>query len=212
MYTKEKKYIYFPQLHLKHFLFLFFFIVSFIKKTAQALFEKNQRIAIEFLKLYMYDIGDMLSIIPYIIMKKRMKNQKIEDKANKTDSIKELWSIEYIYTNEEGNKIHWKIIRNIFFFSVVDFIAQIVSVIYLVVKEGHKLSVKQANLNTILIFNIIFIIIFSTCILHTKFYRHNLFSFSLDILCLVILTVIDIKKIYDDQGDNITMSIIYILI
>ena len=72
--VKRKKYLLFPKLHLKHLLFLFFFIVVCMKKGVQIYFEQNQRIAIEFLKLYMYDIGDMFTIIPYLIVKKRIKN------------------------------------------------------------------------------------------------------------------------------------------
>ena len=208
MYSKNKKYIFFPKLNLKHLLFLFFFIVSFIKKTAQTYFENNQKIAIEFLKLYMYDMGDMLSIIPFIILKLRSKTQKLEkNELNKTPT-----NIKYIFNDEEQKKKGLKAYINIFLFTIIDITAQISPVIYYVVKEGHKLAVKQANLNTTLIFNIIFIIIFSYFILHTDFYRHHLFSFSLDILCLIILTVIDIKKIYEDQGDNMLMSVIYIII
>ena len=72
-FKKQKKYFFFPKLQLRHLLFLFFFIISFIKKGTQIYFEKNQRIAIEFLKLYMYDVGDFLSIIPFLIIKKRMQ-------------------------------------------------------------------------------------------------------------------------------------------
>ena len=208
MYSKNKKYIFFPKLNLKHLLFLFFFIVSFIKKTAQTYFENNQKIAIEFLKLYMYDMGDMLSIIPFIILKLRSKTQKLKkNELNKTPT-----NIKYIFNDEEQKKKGLKAYINIFLFTIIDITAQISPVIYYVVKEGHKLAVKQANLNTTLIFNIIFIIIFSYFILHTDFYRHHLFSFSLDILCLIILAIIDIKKIYEDKGDNMLMSVIYIII
>ena len=71
MYIGKKKYFFFPKLHLKHLLFLFFFITSFIKKGIQIYYENNQELEIEFLKLYLYDIGDFLSIIPLIIIKKR---------------------------------------------------------------------------------------------------------------------------------------------
>ena len=210
--TYSKKYILFPKLSLKHLLFLFFFIISISKKIGQTYFEKNHRIAIEFLQLYMSNLGDMLTIIPYLIMKKRIGKEKggIDNNLLKNKTTK---GIEYIFNEEdEEDKKDDKTFRNVFIITVVDFIAQIGPVIYYIVIEGHKLSVKQVNLNTTLIFNIIFIIIFSICILHTKFYRHNRFSFSLDIFCLIILAIIDIKKIYEDHGDNITMSIIYLLI
>ena len=207
----SKKYILFQKLHLRHFLFLAFFIVSFLKKTVQTFFEINQKIALEFLQLYMFNLGDMLSVIPYKIMKKRMKKEKIEI-DNKEEENENVGGIKYIYISEAKRIKNSKTIIIIILLTIIDFIAQISSVIYLVEKEGHKLSVKQVNLNATLVFRIIFVSIFSICILHTKFYRHNLFSFSIDIICLIILAVIDIKKIYEDHGDNITMSIIYILI
>ena len=207
----SKKYILFQKLHLRHFLFLAFFIVSFLKKTVQTFFEINQKIALEFLQLYMFNLGDMLSVIPYKIMKKRMKKEKIEI-DNKEEENENVGGIKYIYISEAKRIKNSKTIIIIILLTIIDFIAQISSVIYLVEEEGHKLSVKQVNLNATLVFRILFVSIFSICILHTKFYRHNLFSFSMDIICLIILAVIDIKKIYEDHGDNITMSIIYILI
>ena len=48
--------------------------------------------------------------------------------------------------------------------------------------------------------------------MHTKFYRHHLFAFSIDILCLIILTIIDLIHLFKDIGENEMMSIIYILI
>ena len=105
----QKKYILFPKLHLKHLLFLFFLIVSCIKKGVQIFFEQNQRIAIEFLKLYMYNIGDMFTIIPYLIMKKRMKNENIKSELKKITFIIDnaVSSLDYLYYNPENirNKI-----------------------------------------------------------------------------------------------------------
>ena len=213
----QKKYILFPKLHLKHLLFLFFLIVSCVKKGVQIYFEKNQRIAIEFLKLYMYNIGDMLTIIPYLIMKKRMENENIKNELKKITFIIDnaVSSLDYLYYNPENirnKKNKWILFRNIFFFTIFDIVAQLSSVIYYIVKEDQKLVVKQANLNSTLIFNIIFIIIFSILILHTKFYRHHLFAFSIDILCLIILTIIDLIHLFKDIGENEMMSMIYILI
>ena len=80
MYGQKKKYLLFPKLYSKHLLFLYFFIISCLKKGAQIFFEKDQRLSIEFIKLYLYDFGDFLSIIPLLIMKKRMKNEQKDNK------------------------------------------------------------------------------------------------------------------------------------
>ena len=212
-FTNKKKYFFFPKLTWKYLLFLFYFIASFIKKTAQAYFENNQKIAIEFLKLYMYDVGDFLSIIPLIITKKRMKTEKKEDETkNENITITNTKTIELIYNNYTVEKNNCNAFIIILIFTLTDMIAQLAPVIYYVVKEDQKLVVKQANLNSRLLFNIIFIIIFSRLILKTKFYSHHIFAFSIDLVGLIVLTIIDISKIINDTGDNITMSIIYILV
>ena len=209
MDLEKEKYLLFPKLNLKHSLFLFFLLIACIKKGVQIYFEENQRLAIEFLKLYMYNFGDFLSIVPFIIMKKRMIN-----KINENNAIKSIYKnyTKYNYFNPDGRKFKCIAFRNLFIFSLVDFIAQISSVIYYVVKEDQKLMVKQANMNSTLIFNIIFVILFSILILHTKFYRHHLFAFSIDAFCLIVLTVIDMTKIFNNVGDNISMLVIYIFI
>ena len=211
-YKKKKKYFFFPKLQLRHLLFLFFFIISFIKKGTQVYFEKNQRIAIEFLKLYMYDVGDFLSIIPFLIIKKRMQPEK-EEKEKKIERIKSYLEIEYIYNNvKEDDNNNCITLRNVFLFTIFDFTAQIIPVIYYIVKEDQKLEVKQGNLNFILIFNVITIILFSLCFLHTHFYRHHLVAFLIDIFCVIVLTIIDLYLIFSEAKENIAMSIIYIFV
>ena len=209
MSIKYKKCLYFPKLYLRHLLFLFFTILSCIKKGVQIYFENNQKIAIEFLKLYMYDVGDFLTIIPYIIMKKRMNKEAIGEKLE--SNIRKS-SLKYIYTNQIENKNNYSLLRNIIIFTLVDIIPQISPVIYYVVKEDQHLVVKQANLNCTLIFYIIFVIIYSTLILHTNFYRHHLFAFSMDIVIVIILTSFELTNLFSDAKENIGMSIIYIFI
>ena len=208
--AKKTKYILFPKLHLKHLLFLFFFVISCIKKGLQIFFESNQRIEIEFLKLYIYDFGDFLSIIPLMIIKKRMKNKKIEEKmSDDSQSDTSKYTIEYIYNKADANKSNCSTIRNILILTIVDFIAQISSVVFYIVTIQRKLVVRQANLNSALVFNILAIVIFSILLLHTKIYRHHIFSLFIDIICLVFLGMIDIRKIIQD-GNEIGISAIYI--
>ena len=208
--AKKTKYILFPKLHLKHLLFLFFFVISCIKKGLQIFFESNQRIEIEFLKLYIYDFGDFLSIIPLMIIKKRMKNKKIEEKmSDDSQSDTSKYTIEYIYNKADANKSNCSTIRNILILTIVDFIAQISSVVFYIVTIQRKLVVGQANLNSVLVFNILSTIIFSILLLHTKVYRHHIFSLFIDIICLVFLGLIDITIIIQD-GNEMRISAIYI--
>ena len=219
----KKKYILFPKLEIKHFLFLFFFFISFLKKSVQTYFEQNQRLAIDFLKLYMYDIGDFISIIPHCIMKKRIRaksfsndnaildNDKIvNDDVNENLNINN--NIKFIHNDPADSINNFGTIVKIFLFTIVDFIAQISGIIFYVIKEGENLEVKLVNLNSSLIFSIISIILFSKIMLHSNFYRHHTFSFSIDILCLIVLTVIDIIQIKKENGNNLAIPIVYLIV
>ena len=208
MNSKKKKYFFFPKFQLYHLLFLAFFITSFIKKGMQTYFEKNQKLAIEFLKLYMYDIGDFFSIIPYKITKRRTNIIKSNPNIN-LENIRSGTKSTLIF-NDKKNKKHLK--RNFIIFTLVDFIAQISPVIYYVIKEDQRLQVKLGNLNSILIFNVLGIILFSFLLLHTNFYRHHLLAFFIDIVCMIGLTTIDLYEIFTEPENNKMMSIIYILV
>ena len=207
MYGQRKKYLLFPKLYSKHLLFLYFFIISCSKKGAQIFFEKDQRLSIEFIKLYLYDFGDFLSIIPLLIMKKRMKNEQKDNKIKIQNNDINIQS----YYNRTIKKSNCALYRNIFIFVYVDFIGQISSVIFYVIQNEQKLIVKQANLNSASIFNIISILLFSICLLHTKVYKHHIFSILINMICFIVLTAIDITRIYN-SGENIIISIIYLLV
>ena len=204
MIPNKKKYFFFPKLQLKHLLFLLFFIISILKKTFQMHFEKSFKLAVDFLKLYLYDIGDFFSIIPFLITKKRTQTKKLEKKTKRGKN-----DIKYLHTDVVKDSTSFK---NALLFSIVDFIAQISPVVFYIVKEDQKLEVRTTNLNTIVIFNIVFIMLFSYLILHTKFYNHHLFALLIDIFCFIILTVFDFIKIYKEKEGISTMAIIYILI
>lgn len=80
MNSKKKKYFLFPKPHLIHLLFLIFFISSFAKKFVQIFLEGKESLALEFFKLYVYNFGDFLTIIPFLIIKKRSKQKKEDNK------------------------------------------------------------------------------------------------------------------------------------
>ena len=65
-----------------------------------------------------------------------------------------------IYFDQEAYT-NCKNILNIILLGLIDYIAQISMVIYYSVKNEYKLDVEEVNLNSLLIFNIIFIIILS---------------------------------------------------
>ena len=94
---------------------------------------------------------------------------------------------------------------------MVDFVAQISSPVFYIIKNEQKLVVKLADLNSTLIFNIIAVLVFSYFFLNTNIYKHHIFAFIIDIAFLIILAVIDFIKI-KEEGDNLTISIIYVLV
>ena len=208
MLLKKKKYFFFPKLQKKYLLFLFFFIAACCKKGIQIFLEDVRRIEIEFLKLYIYDVGDMLTIIPFIIMKNRSKSERENQDItiNKTGS-----NLEYIYNDLKDYQKICSTYRKIIIFTIIDFIAQISTVIYYIIIAQKKVVNKLANLNSVLIFNIFSVILFSIVILGTKFYKHHLFAILIDVLCLIILTITDIIIIYE-EGDNKSLNIIFLFI
>ena len=187
-------------------------MVFIFKKAVLVYLEPNHKLAIEFLKLYTYDLGDFFSIIPHILLKRGIKMAHTKDKPeinSHTESKKE-----YIYTNPAIYLNKHDGTRKIILYTIIDFFAQISTVIYFVIVEDQNSKVKQVNLNSSFIFSIFSIILFSRLILKTEthFYKHHILSFIIDILCLIILTIIDIKQIYDEQEGNITLPIIYLFI
>ena len=215
MDSKKKKYFLFPKPHFKHFLFLFFFITSVIKKNAQNYFSNYQKIAIEFLKLYSYDIDNWISIIPVLIIKKRTKRKKVI--VNKNDEISlGSASIDYIYydkreeENEERDKHKGSSMKLIFIMFLSDFIAQISTIIFYIVKDEQDMYVKLTNLNSSLIINVIFIFLLSRLILHTYFFKHHYFSLIITLLCLLALVIADIFDIKDNCQGEFKWNIIYI--
>ena len=48
--------------------------------------------------------------------------------------------------------------------------------------------------------------------MHTKFYKHHVFAFSIDAICFIVLSIIDLTKIFNASGENNAMLFIYISI
>ena len=68
----NKKYFLFPKPRLNHLLYLFYFISSLVKQyNLKVLKDKEKNLSIPIFKLYVYEISDFLSIIPYQIIKKK---------------------------------------------------------------------------------------------------------------------------------------------
>ena len=76
--NSNKKYCLFPKPHLTHLLFLFYFLSSVVKQYILKGIKKDKaNFSIPIFKLYIHEIGDFLSIIPYIILKIKTKSHRL---------------------------------------------------------------------------------------------------------------------------------------
>ena len=209
MKSKNKRYFFFQKPHLNHLLFLFFFIISFLKTFTHTFFSEVQFLQ-EFFDLFLYNIGDYISIIPLVILKMRTKSKK-EKVVSYSDSETQ-GNIDYIYTDLEWNKkCNGITIKKLLICIFTDFIAQIGFVVFDVIIYEKKIDEKFISFNSILIINVIAIFLLSRWILHTNYFKHNYFSLLINIICLIALLLIDLIEVINN-ANKILLQIINILI
>ena len=212
MKPKIKRFL-FEKPHINHFLYLFFFVSSIVKQIIFKDIKGKDNLSIPIFKLYIYDIGDFLSFIPYLIIKKKSKS-KIPDEE-KEKRLKSAEDINYIYNDKiktELKKNKMYIILNMFLITILDFIAQISTVTFYLIIGDQKFQVKLANWNITLIFNFISLFLFSRLILNIIFRRHHYFSLLVFIVCLIVIVILDIFQIKEEYGDNFKKPVIFLSI
>jgi len=193
----------------KSYIIFIFFISSLVKQYILKIVKEEDNLSIPILKLYIYDIGDFLSLIPYIIIKIKSKSKDGEKRLKSAEEIK------YIYndsTKSEFKKNMSYIILYMFLLTISDFIAQISTVVFYLTTGNQQHQVKHGNMNFALIFNVIFLFLFSRIFLHITFYRHHFFSLIIFIICLIVIVILDFLEIKKSSGDKFIKSIIYILV
>ena len=215
--NSEKKYFLFPKPHFNHLLFLFYFIsslfkqyiIKFIKGDIKEIKENEDNLSIPVFKLYVYEIGDFLSVIPFLILKKKTKLKSDTKSDNDTNKRNDY----YIYNDvkiAQYNKKKKPTIINLFIISLVNFIALISTIIFYLAEGKQKLVVHHGNLNILLVFNIIFLFVLTKFMLDIQLYFHHYFSFIIFIICLIIVTVIDciaINQNIKEKNDNDSFKI-----
>ena len=210
------KHFLFPKPHINYLYFLVFFICSIIKQIIFKDIKDKDNLAIPIFKLYIYDIGDFFSLIPYLIIKRKSKSKiPIEEIEEREKRKKSQDDINYIYndsTKNEFKKNMSYIIVNMFLITILDFIAQISTVTFYLITGNQKFQVKHENLNITLIFNVIALFLFSKLFLHHTFYRHHFFSFIIFIICLIVIVILDITQIYQACGDKYQKPVIFLAI
>ena len=212
----KKKYCLFPKPQFNHFLFLFYFASAMVKQYIfRGIKNTNDNIETPFFKLYVHEIGDLLSIIPYLILKKKTKlnNDRELIYNNNDNDIKENSELIYNdYKIVQFKKKQKGIILNLLIISLLDFIAQISTVVFYLIEGNQKLEIKTANLNTVLIFNIIFLFLLTKFLLDKVFYIYHYFSFVIFIICLIVIAAIDFMEIVKGDKELIINSFLYMVI
>ena len=199
--NSNKKYCLFPKPHFNHFLFLFYFISAMVKQYIFKDTKKINNLSVPIFKLYIFNIGDFLSIIPYLILKEKTK-------SNNNTLIKNKILKKYIHPDIFKKKKK-QIIINIFIMCLFDFIGQTSTTIFYLIEGNQKIQVKHANLNIVLIFNIIFLFLLSKFILNMLLYLHHYLSFIIYIICLIVISIIDFTEIESKDSIN---SLLYMTI
>ena len=199
--NSNKKYCLFPKPHFNHFLFLFYFVSAMVKQYIFKGTKKINNLSVPIFKLYIFNIGDFLSIIPYLILKEKTKSNN--NKLIKNNILKK-----YIHPDIFKKKKK-QIIINIFIMCLFDFIGQTSTTIFYLIEGNQKIQVKHANLNIVLIFNIIFLFLLSKFILNMILYLHHYLSFIIYIICLIVISIIDFTEIESKDSIN---SLLYMTI
>ena len=213
MESKKQKILFLPKPNLTHLLFLLYFLITICKKYTKSLLPKNKKFIKEFYELFLNLFGDYLSLIPYLIIKIRSKGNKHDfDKENQD-------AIQYIYTDVEKKlKLKGSTIKKIFIYTFGDFLAQVSFLIFYTILSEENIEEKFVNFNSTLIINVIAMFLLSHLVLHTNFHRHHYFTLLLNIICLIVLIIIDIYEMVKNSKQigyqiiNIAISIFRIIL
>ena len=207
------KYIIFSELNRNHFLFLTYLIITLIKEIDKRYIINTGDIVDTFNKYYLYTLSDFFSIIPFIIIKVRSKsisknklNLNISQTLSK-ENIEENNDIQYIQSkndiqliylgdnNKDEKKRKKRIIKLLFIVSFFDFLSIYSNVTFSVIIKSTNYSIKKAQMNSYVLFNIIAKYLLNILILHTPVYKHHYLSLSINLLFLIGLVIYDIINI-----------------
>lgn len=207
------KYIIFSELNRNHFLFLTYLIITLIKDIDKRYIINTSDIVDTFNKYYLYTLSDFFSIIPFIIIKVRSKsisknklNLNISQTLSK-ENIEENNDIQYIQSkndvqliylgdnNKDEKKRKKRIIKLLFIVSFFDFLSIYSNVTFSVIIKSTNYSIKKAQMNSYVLFNIIAKYLLNILILHTPVYKHHYLSLSINLLFLIGLVIYDIINI-----------------
>ena len=202
--NSNKKYCLFPKPHLYHLLYLFYLIASIAKKIIwNSTKQDRTNLSLPIFKLYVHEVGDFLSIIPYLILKKKIKSNKDTKSTNKLIA-------KYFYIDIFKKKKK-RILINIFIIGLIEFIAQISTVVFYVIELSQKMQVNHENRTIVFIFYFVFLFLMTKFILNITFYSHHYFSLFIFLVCLICIGIIDFILIIK-ASKNLIDTLLYIVI
>ena len=185
------KLLIFPKLNFNQIYFFLFFIISFIRLIIRKWIDDNNKdISQRLFNIYIYNISDLFCIIPILIDKCFFSKKQKKSITSNTSNH----SILLIVRDEQKKRLKSILFRT-FIVAISDLIAQLPIFIYYVIKGENERDIEEYNLSSLLIVRICSLYLLSLVILKTHFYRHHYFSFVINIICLIFMSLIDIFNI-----------------
>ena len=186
------KLIIFGKFSFKHIYFLFYAISTFLTTLfSELLFEYSEIYTLYFYQMYLLTLANFISIIPFLInrkLTKRINQEKIEQKDNIADKkINVIYNIKNNITSKEIIKVTLRV-------TIFYFLAYFIMFLFNFINDDPKV-IYSYSLQTDLIFNTVTQYLVSHFVLNYNFYSHHYLSFGINILCTLILLIIDIINI-----------------
>ena len=203
----------------KNHIFFFFFFISYTireiileitgdynkKKNLVYTFGNTKKATKKLFNFYLFTLSNFFSIVCIIIIKINTRRKFPKSDTLKPEQISDN-QLKYIYTDGLPINENKLLIRTLMV-TICDFIAQyIVFISYVLIDNDDKVSIKD-KLDFLCIINISAKYFFSMIILKTRYYKHHYLSFIINLFCLILLAVFELKEIKYDK-----YVIIYLLV
>ena len=155
---------------------------------------------------YIFTISNFFSIIPLFITSIRSRKRR-DEKSNlsRTKTEKSNLSLELLYSKDSPISFT-KLLIKTFLVSLFDLVAQFSDVIFYIF-----IAINDLEINFLIVFKILFKYFLSNLILKTSYYRHHNFSVMINIICLILISIIDIYKICNNWDINYILFLLLII-
>ena len=181
------KCIIFQKFTLNYLFFLFFLVISIIRKRlTDPLFEHKNKKSEYFLLMYVAVLSHFLAIIPFLI-RKYLSKRKNENQENEKPLDINSNKIVFIHTKNTTKYLF----KYTILVSILDFAGE-ASVFLFYVINNKKEIISLYALNTYLIFNTVMQYITNYILLKSYFYKHHWLSMFINIFCVIISLSMDI--------------------